>query len=96
MGTHLYFCEAGGDMILAVDGTPPKWATCPVCVTSLECTTCKGAELRGEAPPFPIKRKVLYRCSKGHERTIAMATTQDERPESANCPDCDEMLLPVG
>lgn len=82
-------------MTLAVDGTPPQWATCPVCVQSLECERCPGAQLRGDAPPFPIGSKVLYRCSAGHERTI-MLPEGVAPPESAHCPDCGGMLMVAG
>ena len=94
MGTHLYLCEGGGPMTLAVDGTPPQWATCPVCVQSLECERCPGAQVQGDAPPFAAASKVLYRCSAGHERMI-MLPAGVSAPESAHCPDCGGMLMAV-
>ncbi len=80
-------------MVLRVDGTPPQWATCPVCVKALECSRCEGAQLQGEAPAFGDGTAVLYRCQAGHERTIHLPPGAGV-PESAHCPDCGGMLLP--
>jgi hypothetical protein len=94
MGTHLYLCEEGGPMILGVDGTPPQWATCPVCTKALECAQCEGAKLQGEADPFTGGTTIEYRCSAGHRRTLHIPADR-EQPESAHCPECGGMLLPV-
>ena len=94
MGTHLYVCEEGGPMTLGVDGTPPKWATCPVGVQALDCARCEGAQLRGEAPSFSGGTSVAYRCASGHGRTLHLPPGT-LAPESAHCPECDGMLLPV-
>lgn len=81
-------------MALGIDGTPPPWATCPVCVKSLECERCPGAQLQGDSPPFATGARLVYRCARGHERGITPAAGA-EPPESAQCPDCDGMLLLV-
>jgi hypothetical protein len=94
MATHLYLCDNGGPMTLAFDGTPPQWATCAVCVSSLECPNCPGAQLQGEAPAFPVASRIRYRCQNGHERTVMLAEGTPQ-PESTHCPDCGGMLLPV-
>ena len=94
MGVHLYVCDSGGPMALGVDGSPPQWATCPACVKSLECDRCPGAQLQGEALGFTPGAELVYRCAHGHERRITAAVGA-EPPESAQCPDCDEMLLLV-
>jgi hypothetical protein len=94
MGTHLYICDNGGPMTLAVDGTAPQWVTCPVGVKSLECTSCPGAQLQGEAAPFAAEATLLYRCSAGHERRLMLPAGLGQ-PESAHCPDCGGMLLLV-
>jgi len=94
MGTHLYLCDSGGPMTLGIDGTPPRWATCPVCTKSLECERCPGAQLQGEAPAFTPEAQVVYRCAAGHQRVIAVPPGEG-RPESTHCPDCDGMLLPI-
>lgn len=94
MGTHLYICENGGPFTVGIVGTPPIWVTCPVCAETVDCSSCLGAQLRGEAPDFPVVTKVLYRCAEGHERTLLFGA--DAAPaESAHCPDCDGMLLPA-
>lgn len=80
-------------MTLEIDGSPPPWVTCPVCTKALECAACPGAQLQGEAPPFEVATKVLYRCAAGHQRTI-MLRAGDSQPESAQCPECDGMLMP--
>jgi hypothetical protein len=95
MSTHLYVCDNGGPMTLGVDGTPPAWATCPVCVTALECTSCQGAQLQGAAQPFKVASSIGYRCANGHLRTLSLPEGA-QAPESAQCPDCDGMLLPGG
>ena len=94
MATHLYMCESGGPMKLGVDGSPPQWATCPVCVKSLECTKCDGAQLQGTALDFVPGPTYVYRCPAGHERSITVAEGQLQ-PESAHCPECGGMLSPV-
>ncbi len=94
MGTHLYMCEEGGSMVLGVSGTPPEWATCPVCAKALECAKCEGAKLQGSAEPFTGGASVEYRCVAGHSRTIQIPADRD-RPESTHCPDCGGMLLPA-
>lgn len=94
MGSHLYVCEGGGPMTLAIEGTPPKWVTCPIGAKALECASCPGAYLKGDAPPFPVAAKILYRCAAGHVRTI-MLRAGDRQPESAQCPECEGMLLPA-
>jgi len=94
MGSHLYVCDSGGPMTLEIDGSPPKWVTCPVCSKALECANCPGAQLQGEAPAFPVATKVFYRCPLGHQRTIALRAG-DGQPESAQCPECDGMLMPT-
>ncbi len=93
MSTHLYVCDNGGPMTLGVDGTPPLWATCPVCVTALECTSCAGAQLQGAAAPFKVASSIAYRCASGHVRTLSLPLGA-LAPESAQCPDCNGMLLP--
>ena len=94
MGTHLYMCENGGPITLAVDGTTPLWVTCPTGAKALECTSCPGAQLQGEAPPFAASSRLLYRCAAGHGRRI-MLPAGAAHPESAHCPDCGGMLLAV-
>jgi hypothetical protein len=94
MATHLYMCDEGGPMVLGVDGTPPKWATCPVCTKALECAKCEGAQLQGETEPFADGTAIEYRCAAGHVRVIHLPAGRD-LPESTHCPDCDGMLLPV-
>jgi hypothetical protein len=81
-------------MKLGIDGSPPKWATCPICVKSLECTKCEGAQLQGTATDFAPGPTVTYRCPAGHQRAITVSAG-DLQPESAQCPDCDGMLMPV-
>lgn len=93
MGLHLYVCDTGGPMTLAIDGSPPRWATCPVCVKSVECERCRGAQLQGEAPHVATGPMLVYRCPAGHTRAIATPVGVD-RPESAQCPECDGMLVP--
>lgn len=93
MVTHLYICEEGGTMTLGIEGSPPKWVTCPICDKALECTSCPGAQLGGLAPPLTAGVVALYRCAAGHQRRLMYAG--DAPPESAQCPDCDGMLLPA-
>jgi uncharacterized protein with PIN domain len=81
-------------MVLGVDGTPPQWASCPVCAKALECARCEGAQLQGEAEPFAGGTPVVYRCQAGHQRTI-MLPEGKTFPESAHCPECGGMLLPA-
>jgi len=92
MATHLYLCDLGGPMTLAIDGTAPQWVTCPVGGKSLECTSCPSAQLQGEAAPFPAGETVRYRCPAGHVRAFTLPVGVG-RPESAHCPDCGGMLL---
>jgi hypothetical protein len=80
-------------MTVGIDGTPPGWATCPECAAALECTSCEGAKLQGAAAPFEVALTVRYRCARGHERTFTLPEGR-QPPESAQCPDCDGMLLP--
>jgi hypothetical protein len=90
MGTHLYVCGEGGQMVLGIDGTPPHWVTCPF---SHEGARCDGAKLEGDAEPFTGGAAVEYRCAVGHARVLRMAAGRSA-PESAHCPDCGGMLLP--
>jgi hypothetical protein len=94
MGTHLYMCDEGGPMVLGVEGMPPQWITCPVCVKALECARCDGAQLQGDAPPFTEGSSVAYRCEGGHGRTIRLPSGVAP-PESVHCPDCGGMLMLV-
>ena len=80
-------------MVLGVDGTPPQWATCPVCTKALECEKCEGAKLAGEGEPFTGGTTIEYRCAAGHKRTISIPKDRGV-PESTHCPECDGMLLP--
>jgi hypothetical protein len=81
-------------MVLRVEGTPPAWATCPVCVKALECARCDGAMLQGDAEPFSGGSALVYRCPAGHQRTIHVPA-DGAVPESTHCPECGGMLLPV-
>jgi hypothetical protein len=94
MRTHLYVCESGGPTMLSTDGAAPQWVTCPACVKSLECTKCEGAQLAGEAPAFDVARTLRYRCSSGHERSVALPEGIGVL-ESMHCPECNGMSLPV-
>jgi hypothetical protein len=67
MGTHLYVCEKGQPTILAIEGTPPHWATCSF---SHEGAPCDGAKLEGDAEPFTGGTAVEYRCVAGHARVL--------------------------
>ena len=93
MSAHLYVCDSGGPMVVAMDGAPPRWVTCPVC-TGFECSKCPGAQLQGEAPDFPGGSSLVYRCEAGHEQQLRLPQGV-EMPESAQCSRCDGMMLPV-
>lgn len=94
MRTYLYTCDEGGPMVLGVDGTPPAWVTCPVGLKGLECTHCDAAKLVGPAPPFAGGVLVEYRCKSGHSRVLHLPSDTG-LPETAQCRECDEMLMPV-
>lgn len=91
MGTHLYVCENGGPMVVATEGTPPRWVTCPIDST-VECARCGGAQLQGEAQAFTGGSSALYRCKWGHGQTLRISGVG--LPESAQCPVCDGLMLP--
>jgi hypothetical protein len=63
-----------------------------VCTTSLDCTSCEGAQLQGAAAPFETGITGRYRCASGHERTL-MLPKGKPFPESAECPECGGMLV---
>jgi hypothetical protein len=92
MGAHLYLCDNGGPMVVATDGAPPRWVTCPAC-NVVDCNQCKGAKLQGAAPDFAGGASAVYRCEAGHEQTLRMPVGL-EVPESAQCVRCDGMMLP--
>lgn len=93
MGTHLYVCQNGnGSFVVATPGKPPAWVTCPV-TSGHECERCDGAELFGDAPDFRDGVEVRYACGGGHE--IALRVPEGAgKPESAQCTECDGMMLP--
>ena len=93
MGTHLYVCDKGPPMVVATQGAPPRWITCPACAT-FECDRCDGAQLEGEAEQFADGRSVLFRCEAGHEKTLRIPASGGV-PESASCVECDGMMLVV-
>ena len=93
MGTHLYLCDKGEPMVIALEGMPPPWVTCPAC-DGIECNRCDGAELQGEAPAFSEGAQALYRCKAGHQKALRAPAGQG-LPESAQCTECDGMLLAV-
>jgi hypothetical protein len=94
MGAHLYVCDNGGPMVVATDGAPPRWVTCPAC-NIVDCSQCKGAQLQGGAEDFEVGASAVYRCPSGHEQMLRMPVGKD-LPESAQCSRCDGMLLPKG
>jgi hypothetical protein len=94
MHTHLYVCEEGGPMVLGVAGTPPLWVTCPIGPKGLECMRCDGARLEGPAEAFSGGVAVAYACASGHQRVLQVPSGIG-LPESAQCPECDGLLLPV-
>lgn len=93
MGTHLYICENGGSMVVAMDGMPAPWVTCPEC-DGIDCDRCDGAQLQGDATAFSEGARAVYRCAAGHEKTLRVPSGAG-LPESAQCTECDGMLLPV-
>ena len=93
MGAHLYVCDSSGPMVVATDGKPPRWVTCPAC-SVVECCCCKGAKLEGDAPGFSAGSSMTYRCEAGHTARLQVPDDTD-LPESASCPECDGMMLPV-
>lgn len=93
MGTHLYVCDSGKPMVIATEGPPPRWVTCPVC-NAVECQHCDGAQLQGATQDFLGGARVAYRCPVGHEKVLRMPTGGG-LPESAQCVECDGMMLPV-
>lgn len=93
MGTHLYVCENGGPLVIATEGTPPPWITCPVCAAN-ECGRCDGAKLQGLAEEFARGTSAVFRCSVGHEKEIRVPGGV-RLPESAQCVECDAMMLPI-
>lgn len=91
MGTHLYVCDNGGSMVVAMEGPPAPWVTCPVC-EGIECGQCDGAELQGGAQDFAEGVVARYRCAAGHEKTLRVPGGAG-LPESAQCTECSGMLL---
>ena len=92
MGTHLYVCENGGPMVIATEGAPPRWVTCPS-GRAVDCQRCDGAELQGVGQDFGGGQRFVYRCKSGHEKGLRMPDGVG-RPESAHCTDCDGLMLP--
>ncbi len=80
-------------MVVALEGSPPPWVTCPEC-DGIECDRCDGAELGDEAPAFSGGVAGLYRCPAGHERVLRVPLDRG-LPESAQCTECTGMLLAV-
>jgi hypothetical protein len=93
MGTHLYVCENDGPLVVATEGAPPRWVTCPT-GNGVECNRCEGAQLQGAAKDFGEGEGFVYRCKSGHARTLRLPAGVG-RPESAHCPDCDGLMLPT-
>ena len=80
-------------MLVTTEGTPPRWVTCPAC-TIVDCERCDGAQLQGDAASFTGGASGLYRCEAGHEKVLTMPLGLG-LPESAQCPECDGMMLPL-
>jgi hypothetical protein len=93
MSAHLYVCDVGGPMVVATEGAPPRWVTCPDCA-GFECCKCPGALLQGDAPDFTGGSSRVYRCEAGHEQTLRFPADM-QMPESAQCSRCDGLMLPV-
>ncbi len=80
-------------MVVATEGAPPRWVTCPACA-GFECCKCPGAMLQGDAPDFAGGLSIVYRCEAGHEQTLRLPADV-QMPESAQCSRCERLMLPV-